>query len=233
MPFICLRRTDIPNGVLQITDLWPNRSQANPAIDPKPQGPRYIRHVTTETVILASTGGDQRYIAAQKDGLAGYLIANVQATGAGGDALTPTEADTAAAALIAAMRAGSTLDLTAINVILAAAGGAGTELTNDGGSISTGVVTDVLRILAGCHYYVPAGTVVQTTGPIFNAQSSPASWNAANFDFDTFTDVLAMDSSFYTSLAMGKINGFTSASFRYRSTTGAALVVYSDSGIVL
>lgn len=233
MPFICLRRTDIPNGVLQITDLWPNRSQANPSTDPKPQGPRYVRHPVTNEVILSSTGGDQRFVAAAKVGLAGYLIANVQADGTGGAALTPTEANVAAAALIAAMRAGSTLDLTAINTILVAAAGAGTELTSGGGSISTGAVTDVLRILSGCFYTVPAGTIIQTTGPIFNAQSSPAAWNAANFDFNTFTDVLAMDGSFYISLAQGKINGFTSPSFLYKRVAGAALVVYSDSGVAL
>lgn len=233
MPFICKRRSDIPNSTLQITDLWPNKSQANAVIDPKPQGPRYINAPTTATVTLSSTGGVQRYFPSDQAGLAAYLLANVQKAGAGGGALTPANADTIAAALIAAMAAGSTLDLTAINVRLAATGGAGTELTTAGGSLSTGAVTDVLRILAGATYTVPSGTVIQTVGPIFHAQGSPAVWNAANFNFNTFTDVLAMDSSFYISLAQGQINGFTSAAFTYRGTTGAALVVYSDTGAVL
>lgn len=233
MPFICKRRADIPNGVLQVTDLWPNKSQANAVIDPKPQGPRYVKAPTTNTVVLSSTGGAQRQFAGATVGLAAYVVANVQQDGAGGAAVTPTQANTVAAALVAAMVAGSTLDLAAINAILVAACGAGTELTSLGGSISTGAVTDVLRILAGATYTVPAATVVQTAGPIFHAQTGPAAWNAANFDFDTFTDVLAMDSSFYTSLSQGQLNGFTSDTFMYRGSAGAALVCYNDIGDVL
>jgi hypothetical protein len=233
MPFICKRRTDIPNGVLQVSDLWPSKTQANAAIDPKPQGPRYVNAPVTNSVTLTSTGGADRRFPAAYTGLAAYLLANVQKAGSGGGALTPANADTIAAAIIAAMVAGSAQTLSAINTLLAATGGAGTELTNAGGSLSTGTVTDVLRILAGATYTVPSGTIIQTTGPVFNPQGSPATWNAANFNFNTFTDVLAMDSSFYISLAQGQLNGFTSTTFRYKGTTGAALVVYSDSGAVL
>jgi hypothetical protein len=187
----------------------------------------------TNSVTLTSTGGADRRFPAAYTGLAAYLLANVQKAGSGGGALTPANADTIAAAIIAAMVAGSAQTLSAINTLLAATGGAGTELTNAGGSLSTGTVADILRILAGATYTVPSGTIIQTTGPVFNPQGSPATWNAANFNFNTFTDVLAMDSSFYISLAQGQLNGFTSTTFRYKGTTGAALVVYSDSGAVL
>ena len=233
MPFICKRRTDIQDGILQISDLWPSKTLANGVSDPRPQGPRYISGPVTNTVVLASTGATQRYFPSAQSGLAAYLVANVQADGAGGAALTPTEANVAAAAILTRMRAGNSLTLANINTILVAAAGAGTELTSGGGSNSTGSVTDILRILAGATYTVPAGTICQVVVSTFNPQSGPAAWNAANFDFNTFTDVLAMDSSFYISLAQGHLNGFTSTSFRYRSTTGAALVVYSDSGDVL
>ena len=233
MPFICKRRADIQNGILQITDLWPNKSQANAVIEPRPQGPRYINAPITNTVVLGTTGGNQRQFAAAYVGLSAYLVANVQSAGAGGNALTPVEADAASAAIIAAMVAGTAQTLAAINVLLAAAGGAGTELTSLGGSISTGVVTDVLRILAGATYTVPSGTVVNTGGNVFNPQAGVAAWNAANFNFNTFTDVLAMDSSFYVSLAQGQINGFSAATFTYRGVAGGALVVYSDTGAVL
>lgn len=233
MPFICKRRADIPNGILQITDFWPNKSQANAVTDPRPQGPRYVKAPVTNTVVLTSTGGTQRQFAAATVGLAAYIVANVQQDGAGGAAVTPAQANTAAAALVAAMVAGSTLNLAAIDAILVAACGAGTELTSAGGSISTGAVTDILRILAGATYTAPASAVVQTGGGVFSPQTGPAAWNASNFDFDTFTDVLAMDSSFYTSLAQGVLNGFTASTFTYRGTTGAALVVYNDIGDVL
>jgi len=227
MPFICKRRSDIPNGVLQVTDLWPNASQRNQSIDPKPQGPRYVSAPVSNTVALSSTGATQRYFGTAQSGLAAYIIANV-ATGAGA-AFTPAQANAAATALIAAMAAGSVLNLAAINVILAAAA-AGSALTAGG---STGAVTDVLRILAGATYTVPAGTVVQIPVSTFNPQVSPATFNADNFDFDTFKDILVSDSSFYISLAEGQINGFSSASFTYKGTAGAALVVYDNAGAVL
>lgn len=228
MPFICKRRTDIPNGVLQITDLWPNASQRNQSIDPQPQGPRYVSGPTTATVVLSSTGGAQRYFRTAQSGLAAYLIANVQ-VGAGGPALTPAQADAAAAALVAAMYAGSALGLAAINVILNAAAAGATLTANS----STGTVTDVLRLLSGAPYTVPAGTIVQNGAGVFVAQAGPAAWNAANFDFTAYKDILVSDSSFYISLAEGQINGFSSSAFMYLGTAGAALVVYDNAGAVL
>jgi hypothetical protein len=228
MPFICLARTDIPNSTLQITDLWPNKSQYNPTLDPPPSGPRYLTAPVSNTVILTTVGAVKTFTAASV-GLAAYLLANVQQDGGGGAAMTPTQGNVAAAALIAAMRAGSTLNLAAINAILVAAAGAGTELTSAGGSISTGTVADVLRILSGVTYTVPAGTQIQAAGPIFQAQGAPATFNAANFDANVH-DILPTDSSFYQSLSWGKIAGFKSSSFSYKGSTGAALTVYDDAG---
>lgn len=227
MPFICKRRADIQNGVLQVTDLWPNASQRNASIDPQPQGPRYVSAPTTATVILSSTGATQRYFGTAQSGLAAYLVANV-ATGAGA-ALTPAEANTAAAGLVAAMVAGAPLALANINVILAAAA-AGSALTAGG---STGAVTDVLRILSGATYTVPAGTVVQVPVSTFSPQAAPAVWNANNFDFNAYRDILVSDSTFYISLAQGQINGFSSSTFTYHGVAGAALVVYDNAGAVL
>ena len=227
MPFICLARTDIPNSTLQVTDLWPNKSQTNPVIDPPAVGPLYINAPTTANVTLTTVGAVQTFTVAAS-GLAAYLLANVQAAGAGGSALTPAQGNAAAAALIAAMQAGSALSLAAINALLVAAAGAGTELTSAGGSLSTGAVSDVLRILGGITYTVPAGTQIQAAGPIFNPQGSPAVFNAANFA--DHKDILPTDSSFYQSLAYGKVAGFKSASFSYKGVTGAAITVYDDAG---
>lgn len=231
MPFICLARTDVPNATLQVTDLWPNKSQANPVLDPQPVGPRYINAPVTNNVVLTTVGAVKTFTAA-KTGLAAYLLANVQKAGAGGGALTPAAADTIAAALIAAMRAGSTLSLAAINVILAATCGAGTELTSAGGSISTGTVADVLRILSGTLYTVPAGTQIQAAGPIFHPQAGPAAWNLANFDANQHV-ILPTDSSFYTSLSFGQIAKFKASTFTYKGSAGAALTVYDDAGTVI
>jgi hypothetical protein len=223
MPFICLARTDIPDSTLQVTDLWPNKSQTNPVIDPPAVGPLYINAVTTATVTLSGAFAFTKAVA----GLAAYLVANVQADGAGGAALTPAEANAAAAAIITRMRSGLPLALANINTVLVAAAGAGTELTNAALSLSTGAVEDVLRILAGIAYTVPAGTTVQAAG-VFTPQAGAAAWNAANFA--DHKDILPVDSSFYQSLAYGKIAGFKAATFSYKGVTGSALTVYDDAG---
>ena len=227
MPFICLARTDIPNSTLQVTDLWPNKSQLNPVVDPPAVGPLYVNAPVTNTVVLTTVGAVKTFSKAIV-GLSAYLVANVQSGGAGGSALTPAHADTMAVAILAAMRAGSSLSLADINALLAAVV-ASTELTTLGGSLSTGAVSDVLRILSGVTYTVPAGTQVQAAGPVFHAQASAAAWNAANFDAG-HKDVLSTDSSFYASLAYGKLAGFKAASFSYLGSTGAALTVYDDAG---
>lgn len=229
MPFICLRRTDIQNSTLQVTDFWPNRSQANASIDPQPQGPRYVSNVAAPSLVtLASTGGTQRYFPAATGGLSAYLLANVQ-VGAVGPALTPAQALTASNNLVTRMRSGLPLALANIDAVLAAVI-ATASLT---GNASTGAVTDVLRILAGATYTVPAATIVQDAAAVFVAQATPAAWNANNFDFNTYKDILSTDSSFYISVAEGQLDGFSSANFLYRGTTGAAVVIYTDVGSVL
>lgn len=233
MPYICLRRADIPNGILQVTDLWPNKSQMASAISPKPQGPRYVNAPQNDLPVLTSTGGDQRQFAASCAGLAAYLLANVESGGAVGAAcLTAAQAKSMADAIIAAMRTGAALELANINALLAGVVAA-SELTSLGGSASTGTVADVLRILAGAFYTVPAGTVVQSAVPDFTPQADPVAFNAANFDSDKFVDVVPMDSSFYISLQQGALNAFTASTFSYKGSTGAALVVYNDTGAVL
>lgn len=228
MPYICLARTDIPDSTLQVTDLWPNKSQYNPALGPSPVGPRYVNAPDTNNVVLTTAGAVKTFTAA-KTGLAAYLLVNVQQDGAGGAAMTPTQGNTVAGHLIAAMQAGSAMTLSDINVILAADCGAGTELTNAGGSLSTGTVQDILRILSGATYTVPADTQIQEAGPLFHAQTAPTTFNASCFDSNEH-DILPTDSSFYQSLSFGQIAGFKSASFSYRGTTGAALTVYDDAG---
>jgi hypothetical protein len=222
MPFICLARTDIPNSTLQITDFWPNKSQTNVTLDPPASGPRYINAVVTSTVVL---NGAFAFVSATS-GLAAYLVANVQSAGAGGSALTPTNANAMAAGIINQMRLGLSLSLADINTVLNGEV-AGTELTNAGGSLSTGTVADVLRILSGVTYTVPAGTDVETAG-VFAPQASPAVFNANNFA--AIPDILPTDDSFYKSLTAGKIAGFKSASFVYLGTPGAAITVYDNAG---
>lgn len=55
MPFICLANANVPNGVLQVTDLWPNESQRNGSIDP-PGQTCYVNRPVTDPIGLSGAG---------------------------------------------------------------------------------------------------------------------------------------------------------------------------------
>ena len=221
MPFLCLQTAAIPDGVLQITDMTPNESQRSEL-----QGDgqtRYVNRVQNDIVVdslanqvrtVLNVGGCQ--------GLAAYIIDNVDAGGgAGGAAATAAQANTAAAAIIAIMDAGTVCGETQINLALTNAGiGGGTTI--DGGG-SEGHVTEVLGILSGRGYVVPAGSEVQVAnakvsrrGTFTPQRTSQASTGGPNRP----APVIAIDledkgirrqvlsTSLLASAGGGEINGF-------------------------
>lgn len=85
MPIICLANANVPGGVLQITDLWPNVSQQNNAVDP-PGQTRYLRRPALDRVQVNATSGlveGFRATAAQAtfEGLHAYLMDKVEPAG--------------------------------------------------------------------------------------------------------------------------------------------------------
>ena len=103
--------------------------------------------------------------------------------------LCAADAKTIADALVAEMRAGNSLDLAAINVVIAntvATAGVGV-------ATSTASVEDILQILAGARYTVPAGHVVEVAGEFQPVATSL-------FDYSVMSPVLEEDSSFWISL---------------------------------
>jgi hypothetical protein len=82
MPFICLANANVPDGVLQITDLWPNVSQNNNPTNP-PGQTRYLRRPGTDNPAVNTTTGLVEGSAAESnlphfDGLAAYLVDKVE-----------------------------------------------------------------------------------------------------------------------------------------------------------
>lgn len=225
--FIVFRRTDVPNGVMVIKDLQPNVMTRDAAYDPIAQGPYYVRQLVNQSV---STVTSSNVVSSPlvTQGLAAYLISHVELDGANAQngAISAAQANAAALAIIADARTGAVLDLAAINTILNNEITVDTEL--DAGN-STGTVADVMAILAGRVFQLPAGYVVwpddgdPTTWVGMDAATTAASFVGA------FRTLYPTD-SFLMSFAQGDLSVFSSASFTYKGVTGAAVVVYNDDG---
>lgn len=219
--YVCIRRTDIPNGVLQVLDLEPNESQRN-LVYTTPGQTKYLRNYQNSAVSTYVSGVD-RHLAGSTSGLAAYLIDRVEAGGlaAGTDALTATQANDAAAAIVAIVTAGT--DATLADVDAAIAGVvADTELSNAGGSASFGTLADVLAILSGAEYTVPGGTRVAAAGVLVATAGG-------SFDTGAYRQLYAT-SSFVLSNNVGKLNALKQPTFEYAGATGAAISVYDESG---
>jgi hypothetical protein len=302
MPYICLLRTDIPEGILQVLDLWPNTSQRNPAMDP-PGQTRYVSFQPQNNTVV--TTGATRIVSAAYYGIAAYLIDHIVSGGLiGGTApLSDTNANNCAIAILARARAGYPMTEVMLDTYLS------TVIANTGFATggSTGVVQDMLAILSGDRYLLPAlvvldngaGTKIPKDGdhstitkkfdavglntPQCDATFAALTWTAtrdihvtkgildagvtldlagfALYYSESFVNngtiingavvdlpVLEVAGGFVTpsrirktydglalnaSCAEGKLSVLKSAAFEYLDVTGAALVVYSDTGSVM
>lgn len=215
MPYIAMRRTDIPNGVLQVLDLVPNTSLRNQIYDPIGQT-KYINRFSTST--LAALAANRTV--AEYSGLAAYLIDHVEDNVAN-VAITVAVANAAANAIVVLLNAGSAVTVAAVNTALTANGvanaGAGTQLDANN---SNGAIASVLQILAGGQYVLPAGSLVGAVTPPAALGSFTSGVYLPTYD----------TGAFQISLGSGQLSVFTSSAFDYLGTTGAALAVYNDDG---
>lgn len=213
-----MKRTDIPNKVLQLTDLFPHSSLSN-TVNLPPGQTRYLKRASTVWSTVATSGANPIVTVDAYQGLAAYLLDNIEA-GGGTLAFTAAQANAASAALLAIADAGTALTLTTINAALAVVVAA-TTLTTNG---STGTVLEVLQIIGGRIYTVPAAAVIEAAG----AKST----RKGSFD-DTYFKPLVRGGVFEDSLLSGQVSKLKLATFRYKNTDGAAIVVYDDEGNVI
>lgn len=75
MPYVMMKRSDIPAGVLQVLDLVPNTSLRNQVYDP-PGQTKYVRALQNEVATLLTSGGVITF-AAETSGLAAWFLTNV------------------------------------------------------------------------------------------------------------------------------------------------------------
>lgn len=233
MPFILARRSQIQNGSIQITDLFPNATQANLVNDPRPQGPFYVRVANigaigrTRPIIKVNADTSLAFLT-RCNGLVAYLIANVEADPNGAaDALTVVEAEEIAQGILARVQDGLALDLNGINgVCNGVSAGSGLDQGD-----STGSVAEVLAILAGEDYIVNAGTPIQDAGGDFANGIAPGSLGT------TMRTLVPQDSSWKISFSEGVLGGLVGAQDANKAFAGVKsatplLTVYNDDGTI-
>jgi len=165
--YIVLNRNDIADNLLQVFDIKPNTSQLGiyDSVWANQGGQTgYLTWESQNDVVATTTGvgGIETMDAAYK-GLSAYLIDNVEDVQDGNLALTDTLANAIATAIRLRVSAGQTLTLAIINGLINTAIGGAASSDLDGtavASYSTGTVEEVLRILAGEVYRVPAAAQV-------------------------------------------------------------------------
>lgn len=217
MPFIVMRRTDIPNGWLQFVDLKPNTSQRNGTLDPGSGQTGYVRNIPASDTV-ATTGGGPIVTNADYCGMAAYLIDNVEDSS--GTAITAAVANTAAAAIIARAQAGQSLALADVDAELVAAGataGTGLETGN-----STGTLLQLLSLLQGGTYCLPGGSEVEDGGNLFNQTILGSFTYLGRTYYDT--------GAFKISWGEGNLSEMLSANFTYEGVLGPAITVYANDG---
>lgn len=230
MPFVCTPRivNSSDSGVsLQITDLFPHKTQSNAVITPRFQGPKYLyahsRSITALPVLDANLD-----VAADVSGLAAYILATVENTAAAAVALTAVEANLIANDIISIMQSGEALTESTINSEIAnrTAVGNGIGLGN-----STATVLEILQIVSGYKVFtLPAGTSIGDTG---NADAFDAPAVGGFFSLPADLDKMwsTFDSSFYISARSGQLK---KAQTRVVNGEAAPLVVcYADDGTLI
>lgn len=220
--FLIMRRTDIPDGVLQVVDLYPNTSSKNYIYPPGLGQTGYVMNIPADLVDGSVGAAPTFTVSADVSGLGAYLLGNIDTgAGAGGAPFTGAEADAAAAALVAIAQAGTVLDAAAVDAVL---GGvvAGTTLSGGG---STGVLTELLSVMAGAGYEIEAGTDLAVGGVKVAAQQGAFLEGVYKQLYDI--------GQFLVSNLNGNVSLLKSANFTYDDVTGAAVTVYSATGTVL
>jgi len=158
MPYICLARNDIPDGTVQILDLSPNTSQRSLIYEP-PGQTKYVNRALNEAPVPIPTSGA---VSSDFNGLQAYLADRFDPTNLGGAVWSEADLATGAAALLAEVDAGNALTAANVDAALTVALGAAVGFGVGG---STPVLTELLSVLAGRGYVLPAGSIKLVGAP--------------------------------------------------------------------
>lgn len=264
--YIVVARNDLADNALQVLDLKPNTSQMTPydayAAHQGGQTGYLSWEPQNDTVALTVGAGGLYTTNAAYKGLAAYFVDNVENVQGGNLALTAAQANAIAAAILVRAASGLTLALADINTVInTAIGGLASSDLNGVvvNSYSTGTVVEVLRILAGEVYRVPAAAQVANAANAFPgtgvAHTRLGAYVAATDSDYRYTRKFIYTGSLNLSCLSGVLSKLNAATYSWLNpsytygaagtaltisgthiaTTGiaAAVTVYEDDGAVL
>lgn len=218
MPYIVVRRSDIPAGAVQITDLYFNKSQARVHNGPVAQGPIYLRPIDINasgrlSPRLVTNGGDIT-ISNQTTGLVAYVLTQVD---------NDTEALTLAQAIAVAEyivnKAYNADDLDNLEA----------DLQNDiDANYNYGdEIENLLKILSGEKFVVNANTPIQDGGV-----HTPLLISTSNFPIPGDRRLVTGDTAWEESLATGQLYKYTNTITSYLSDLSVNLGEVNLNGVV-
>jgi len=235
MPFVCTPRivnsstSGSPQGVaLQVTDLFPHKTQTNAALYPRFKGPAtFYAHGRDITETVALNGAFDT--TAEFKGLAAYILATIENAAGGGVALEAAQANNIAADIIAIMEGGGALTEDAINAEIADRTG-GANGIGIGDSVAT--VLHILQIVSGYKVFtLPTGTSVGGDDGVYNFDDAGL---AAMFTDPT--DVASLWSDFSNTFYVSARNGQIKKAQTRRDAAGDLVpfvVCYADDGTLI
>jgi hypothetical protein len=217
---------------VQITDLFPHKTQSSAVYTPNFQGPQYLyAHGRDVTADVVSAGGN-RTVAAETLGLAAYLISTLAHTaGGGGAAIADADAILLANNLIARTLNNQSLTVADFNAEVVAIPGIG--VGNGIGEVgTTTTILEVLQVISGYKVYtLPAGSDLIAAAVLNVAISTTASARLtdpadASSLFTKFSD------SFYISARKGQLKTAQTA-VDTDGNPDPIVVCYADDGSLI
>ncbi len=224
--YICRVRTDLPDGLTQITDLHPNTSQRSLIYQPNPQSGYTPSALQASSTIAGNTAAN--VTTANLSGLSAY-IADVTNDEVSGFQLGEADVDTITAAILGAIASGDDLTDAALITIFGATVGANTlpfaSADGTAGTNSLGSREDFMKILSGGKYLLPTGSIYNTAAP-----KAVIEGTLSNATPGTNFRQLYVTGSLQLSCGVGVCSSLASSSFKYKGVSGRAIAVYDGNG---
>lgn len=225
MPFVCtpIHTTDpVLGSSLQVTDLFPHKTQSNATVDPRFQGPMYIYSATPKSNTLPKLDVDFD-LDGDASGLSAYLLASLEEQNAN-VAPTPAQAKDMADKLLERLQSGLALDKDSVDSVIVLVLGVGNAL--DAGA-SNGDLTEVLNIISGYRTFtIPSGTSIAGAQNAYELLPLGAFFSYPSYSAQLITEFSA---TFKSSARNGQI----SRAIKRKDESGASaplLVLYNDDG---